>query len=83
MYDQRTIANLAPSHKIADPNSDEIASSKFTVDRHIEQRTIAQSLFPFEPESDHPDFLLLQRPLGSNVATGIPGGTVLTRRIKR
>jgi len=65
-------ANSSPADKIANFHFDDVAPAQFTVDRQIEQGTIACSLFAVEPKSDSPDLLWLEGSFASNQPSGIP-----------
>jgi hypothetical protein len=60
LYNDRSRANPATAGKLADLNFNDIAPTNLTVDREIEQCTVAQPALSIQPEPDSPDLLRLQ-----------------------
>jgi hypothetical protein len=82
LHDHRSLADLATANQVTDPNSDQIATSQFAVDRKVKQCPVSQPLFLIEPEADGPDLLLLQRSFASDGLAGVPGRAMLPCWIK-
>jgi hypothetical protein len=60
------------AYKLTDLDFHKVASAKLTVDREIEQGSVANALFAIKQEADCPDLLGLQRPLGANQSSCVP-----------
>jgi hypothetical protein len=78
----RAGADLAATDDVADLETDDIASSEFTVDRNIKERTVAKPSMVIKIEADAPYLLRFQRALRSNFAPCIPGLAFVRSGIK-
>ena len=81
LNDDRSRANSAAADKVTDLDLDDITSAQLAVDREVKHRAIAQAALAVEPESDGPDLLRLQRPLGADLPTGVPRRSIFGARI--
>src|SRR5690606_35512823 len=81
--DHRPRANVMTGHQCADLELDQIATAQLAIDGEVKQRSVAHSALPIQEEPDCPNLPDLERPLGANLATGVPrrptsgGGVIL------
>ena len=70
--DDRAVSDATTNHNVADLDLHDIAAAQLAIDRKIEHGPITQPAFPVEPEPHSPDLLRLERPLGTELPTGVP-----------
>jgi hypothetical protein len=70
--DRSSLSDGISAHHIVSTDTDQVAAAQLAVDREIEQGTVSKAPFLVEPEADRPNFLLLQRPLRTNLPAHIP-----------
>jgi hypothetical protein len=69
----RPVSDPATGHQIANSNFHQITPAEFAVDREIEQGTVSQPMLAIEHEADFPNLFRLERPLGAQLLSGVPG----------
>ncbi|MDQ1231547.1 hypothetical protein QE379_002973 [Sphingomonas sp. SORGH_AS 879] len=72
LHDNRSCSDLSAADEVADLHLDQVAASKFAVDRQIEQRPISQAATLIEVEPYLPYLLRFQRPLCADRSSGVP-----------
>ena len=72
LNDRRAVAQLAANAYIVDLQADEVAASKFAVNRQIEHYEIAPARIDLKESADISDFLWFKRALLSNESSLVP-----------
>lgn len=72
LHNKSAIPDLRTTDEVANADPDEITSAQLAVDRQIEQRTVTHTSLLFEPESDRPYLLLLERSLRADLPPRVP-----------
>ena len=81
LSDRDSPSNFGAGNQVANLELDGIATSELAVDRQIEQCTVSNTLLSIQEEAHGPNLLLVERPLGSDLRSGVLWYAVLRSRI--
>ena len=81
LNDHSACSDTTAGHEIADAYLHQITSSKFAIDREVEESPVPQATLSIKPKSNSPNLLRLQRALRTQLVACIPSGAVLLPRI--
>jgi len=73
LYDGRPVPGRGIDDELADAQLHEIATAQLAVDGDFEQRQVTNAAFALKSEADGPDLFGLERQLGSDKGTLVPG----------
>jgi hypothetical protein len=73
---------LATADDVTNLELDEITATQLAVDRQIEQRSIAKALMFVEIKPNSPDIARLERALGPNILSCVPGAPLVISRVE-
>jgi hypothetical protein len=76
LHDGRPRSDLPAADKVADFHLHQVAASKFTVDRQVEQRPVSQAATLIEVKPDLLYLLRFQRTLRAYCSSGVPDLTL-------
>jgi hypothetical protein len=82
LHHRRPRPDPAAADEIANTDFDDVAAAQLAVDGKVEQGPVTQPSLTVQPEADRPHLLRLQRPLGTDHASGIPRAPLSGRRVE-